>query len=298
MVAVAYFVAGGLLSSAWVNRVQLILILAGFAVVAPIALGLAGGYDRIATARPESFFGGGDALGWRYLFILGPAFIVSPGLLQKAFGAESASALTRGVALNGLVLMAFAFAPAIIGASAAILYPGLESRNLALPAVISGSLPTWGAALALAAVFSAEVSTVDAVLFMLATSGSRDLYAGFVNRRASDQEILRVARGLAVAGAIAGIGLAFVFDSVERALQTFYAILTVTLFVPVLAALHMPVRGVNGFASVVAGLTVLMVVQWLTGGDGFGIVTPTLAGILASAAAFGASTFFARPASI
>ena len=35
--------------------------------------------------------------------------------------------------------------------------------------------PVFGA-LALAAVFSAEASAADAVLFMLATSGSRDLY--------------------------------------------------------------------------------------------------------------------------
>ena len=42
---------------------------------------------------------------------------------------------------------------------------------------MSGALPPAVGALALAAVFSAEISTADAVLFMLATSGSRDLYA-------------------------------------------------------------------------------------------------------------------------
>ena len=298
LVAVAYFVAGGLLSSAWVNRVQLLLILAGFAIVTPIALNLAGGYERIVAAHPEGFFGADRAMGWRYLFILGPAFIVSPGLLQRAFGAESASALTKGVALNGLVLLVFAFAPAILGASAFLLYPDLASPKLALPTLISGALPTWSATLALAAVFSAEISTVDAVLFMLATSGSRDLYAGFVNRQASDAQVVRMARTMAVVGAIAGIALSFVFESVESALQTFYALLTVTMFVPVVAALHMRVNAHDGFASVAAGVVTLGIVHLLTGGEGYDILTPALAGILASACGFGASTFLRRRSSI
>lgn len=298
LVAVTYFVAGGLLSSAWVNRVQLVLILAGFAVVSPIALNLAGGFDRIASLHPEGFLGGEKAVGWRYLFILGPAFIVSPGLLQKAFGAESASALTRGVALNGLVLMVFAFIPAILGAAAFALYPDLTSRNLALPALISHALPTWAAALALAAVFSAEVSTADAVLFMLATSGSRDLYAGFLNRRATDAQILRMARMIAILGALVGVALSFVFESVEQALQTFYSLLTVTMFVPVIAALHTRVRGQDGFAAVVAGLATLLVVHFSTAGAGYEVLTPTLAGILASGAAFSVSTFLPTRSSI
>lgn len=299
LVAVMYFVAGGLLSSSWVNRVQLILILAGFAVITPIALNLAGGVEPIASLHPEGFLGGEKAVGWRYLFILGPAFIVSPGLLQKAFGAESESALTKGVALNGLVLLVFAFAPAILGVAAYALYPDLTSRNLALPTLISHALPTWAAALALAAVFSAEVSTADAVLFMLATSGSRDLYAGFVNRRATDAQVLHMARLTAILGALAGVALAFVFESVEQALQTFYALLTVTMFVPVLAALHLRVRGQDGFAAVIGGLCTLLAVHFATGGAGYyGILTPTLAGILASGAAFAASTFVRTSSSI
>ena len=38
LVAVTYFAAGGLLTTAWVNRVQLLFILAGFAVAMPAAV--------------------------------------------------------------------------------------------------------------------------------------------------------------------------------------------------------------------------------------------------------------------
>ncbi len=44
-----YFVAGGLLGSAYVNLVQLAVKLAGFAIVTPMAMALAGGWDAIAA---------------------------------------------------------------------------------------------------------------------------------------------------------------------------------------------------------------------------------------------------------
>ena len=289
LVAAAYFVAGGLLSSAWVNRIQLIFILVGFGLALPFALSLAGGLAPVIEQGRSGFFGGGGVMGWRFLFLLAPAFIVSPGLLQRAFAARDESAVRVGIGLNAAVLMIFAFAPALLGMSASILYPGLAHRDLALPTIMSQALPPAVAALALAAVFSAEVSSVDAVLFMLATSASRDLYAGFVNRQASDAEMVRVARLAALLGVAAGVGLAFVIGSVIAAIDIFYAILTVTLFVPVLGALHTTVRPRDGLVSVAAGLPVFFVVQFLTGGAGYGVLTPPLAGILASALGFAVS---------
>ncbi len=104
------------------------------------------------------------------------------------------------------------------------------------------AMPPAVGTLALAAVFSAEVSSADAVLFMLATSASRDLYRGFVRPSASDADVLRVARVAAVAGSLCGVGVAMIYGSVRAAVGVFYAILTVTLFVPVIGGLYCPRR--------------------------------------------------------
>jgi SSS family solute:Na+ symporter len=140
-----YFVAGGLLSSAYVNLVQLAVKLVGFALVAPMAMALAGGWGAIASdpARLELFAGGSPQSGWRLLFFLGPAFIVSPGLIQKAFGARDERAVTTGIALNGVVLLAFAALPTIIGMSARALHPDI-ARDLAAT-MASDPTPAFGA---------------------------------------------------------------------------------------------------------------------------------------------------------
>ncbi len=291
LVTVAYFTAGGLLSSAWVNLVQLIVILVGFAVAVPFALHAAGGWEVVtasAGSRTDVWASTGPASGWRLLFLLAPAFIVSPGLLQKAYGARDERAVRRGIAWNGVALLIFACAPPAIGLAAQALYPGLVKSDLALPTILAGALPPAVGLVALAAVFSAEVSSADAVLFMLATSASRDLYRGFVRPAATDAEVLRVARIAAIAGGFLGVGVAMVYGSVRASVGVFYAILTVTLFVPILGALW--VRGAGrteGLASVLTGVPVLMVVQYMSGGRGYGVVSPAVAGLLASAVAFG-----------
>ena len=99
-------------------------------------------------------------------------------------------------------------------------------------------MPPLVGALGLAAVFSAEVSAADAVLFMLTTSLSQDLYKRFVNRGATDAQVLRVARLTAVvAGALGVAGRDRWPSDVVDALTHLLHAAGVSLFVPILAGL-------------------------------------------------------------
>ncbi len=284
-IVTAYFVAGGLLSSAYVNLVQLVVKLVGFALVTPMAIAAAGGWNTLTLdpLRLDLLAGGSPQSGWHLLFFLTPAFIVSPGLIQKAFGARDERAVTTGVAWNGVALLLFAALPTMIGMSAYALFPAID-RDLAF-ATMAGTLSPAVGALALAAVFSAEASAADAVLFMLATSGSRDLYRR-LRPAATDADLLRVARIAAVIGAALGMMLAMMHSSVIGALAQFYALLVVTLFVPIVAGLYDPRPSKRqGLASLV-GVPVLVAVHLATNGTGYGPLTPVVAGVLASSIAY------------
>lgn len=289
LVMTAYFTAGGLLSSVWVNLVQLVVLLLGFAVAFPIASDLVGGLGGLRAALPESetwqFWQGGES-GWIYLAMLGPAFIVSPGLLQKVYAARDDRAVRLGVGVNGLVLMLFAFVPVLLGMAARALHPDLASHDLALPTLLAQDLPPLIGSIGLAALFSAEISTADAILFMLATSLSQDLYRRFVNPSASEQQVLRVARTAAVAGGLLGIALAIVSESIISSLSIFYTLLSVSLFVPVMAGLYTRRAGVpEALAAIGTGVTLVIAFQLVRGGIGYGYVTPALIGIAGGALA-------------
>lgn len=288
----AYFTAGGLIGSAHVNVLQLAVMLGGFALALPFALGGVGGFGGIAGAGvPSSFMelthSTGPGSGWTLFFLLAPAFIVSPGLIQKSWGAQSERALRVGIAVNGVVLMVFAFAPVLLGMIARASLPGLADANAVLPTVLREGLPPWLGALALAAVFSTEVDTCDAILFMISTSAAKDLYKRFLVPTATDAQLLRMARLTAVAGGASGVVLAIVLQTVIGALTIFYSLLVVTLFVPILGGLYIRRAGTpEAIAAIAAGVIALVVVR-------FGLsamypwLDPTLAGVAAAVVAFG-----------
>ncbi len=294
VVMTTYFVAGGLLSSAWVNLVQLVVLLGGFLVAVPLVVASVGGVDAISdlpTAVPgftDFFYSSGPGSGWAFLFLLGPAFVISPGLLQKVYGAADARTVKIGVGVQGVVLMLFAFLPVVIGMAARASHPGIEVRDQVLPIMFTDHLHPLMSGLALAAVFSAEVSTCDAILFMLATSLSQDLYKRFVNPGASDARLLTVARLASLTGGALGVGLAIVLPpSVILALGIFYSLLAVALFVPVVGGLFVRKAGSReAFAAILVGVAVRLGLQIFNNGRGIGVLDPTLLGTLAAAAAF------------
>ncbi len=289
VVMTVYFVAGGLLSSAWVNLVQLVVLMVGFLIAVPLAVEGAGGLsavlDSARTVPGHLDFMSNGSSGWMYLILLAPAFIVSPGILQKIFGARDVRTVRLGVSACAVALMLFAILPPVLGMVAHAVAPGLEDAETALPVILTEGVPAWVGLLGLAAVLSAEISSADAILFMLSTSLSKDLYKRFVKPEATDGQVLRVARGAAVAGGLAGVVLAVVIPSVVGALTIFYSLLSVSLFVPVVAGLHSRRPGSGeALAAAAGGVVVLLVVR--SAGFG-GWLPPTAWGLLAAAAAFG-----------
>jgi SSS family solute:Na+ symporter len=290
IVVTVYFGAGGLRSAAVVNVVQLSVKLVGFAIALPLALHVAGGFSGLHAAIPNpamwSPWHNGHS-GWMYVALLGPAFIVSPGLLQKVYGAKDDRAVHVGVGLNALVLFAYAVVPAVLGMIALARHPNLPAVDLALPTLFVQDLPFWVGALGLAAIFSAEVSAADAVIFMLATSLSQDLYKRFVNPRASDAQVLRVARLASLLGGVLGIAMAFLSKTIVDALSIFYTLIGVSLFVPVIAGLYAKrARPLDALAAIAGGVAIVAALQFWNGGRSMGVFTPAMCGLIAAVAAF------------
>jgi len=289
-----YFTAGGLLSSAWVNSIQLVILLGGFMVAMPLVLSNVGGVSAISATPnlPETYwdplYSAGARSGWTMLILLMPNFIISPGLVGKAYGAESVRAIKIGIGVAAVAQLLFSFLPVLLGMAARVNHPGIESQNLVLPTVLLNDLPVLVGALALSAVFSAEVSTCDAILYMLSTSSSKDLYQRFYRPHATSAQILTVARLTAIVGGGLGMLLAIQLSTVVDALGIFYSLMGATMFVPVIGALVVPrATARDAMTSIVMGVGTLLAVYF--GTDGKGWFDPSLWGLIGSAVGFAAS---------
>ena len=249
LVTTLYFAAGGLLSAAIVNIVEVVVILAGFLVSLPFIYSFVGGWsglvEKVAVNLPDaaaqdayfSMSGIGLTTIIGYLVMLVPSFFISPGLIGKAFGARNEKAIKVGTAANGIVQLFFAIIPVVIGMAAFSAFPDLSRADLALPTAMKEMMPFGIATLALAAIFAAEVSTADAVLYMLATSVSNDLYKTFLNPNIEDKALLKLSRIITLVSGVLGIFFALYLDSIISALTIFYSLMSVSLAAPLVFGL-------------------------------------------------------------
>ncbi len=293
-VMIAYYTAGGLLASAWVNLLQLLVLLAGFTLALPFAVSTAGGWHEVVRAvgvREDHAAGGGylSLLGigfggvLYYLALLAPSFVVSPGLIQKVYGSRSAQAAWLGVNANAVALFLFAAVPPAFGILAAARFPDLPDPQLALFKVITDMVPTWLGILGLAAVFSAEVSTCDAVLFMLSTSITVDLYKSFLNPKAGDKLLLRVGRLSALGAGLLGISLAIQVPSIISSLTFFYSLVSVAIFVPCVVGLYSKrPNGRSALAAILVSVPVTLLLRYFMGDRILGFLNPFAIGIAVS----------------
>lgn len=292
-VVVLYFGAGGLLSAAFVNIIQIAVKFAGFLLAVPFALQYVGGWEGMTSLVAQnmanagktdayfSFDGAGITIIMGYFLMLTPSFFISPGLIGKVYGARDEKTVRWGTALNALVQFAFAIVPVILGMCAFAAFPALTERELALPTVMKEFMPFWASAFALAAIFSAEVSAADAVLYMITTSFTKDLYKTFINPQISDEALLKMSRLVTVIAGALGIGIALALPNIITALSIFYSLMSVSLTAPLLFGLFSkrPTTAAS-FASAFVGIATTVVLQFGNQGKGLGILNAQSTGIV------------------
>jgi SSS family solute:Na+ symporter len=292
VVAIVYCTAGGMMSSSFVNMFELAVTMSGLLLAVPFALHALGGWSHVhelvlantgSAEKTSALFsvtgvGAKQVLAW--IAILVPSFMVSPGLIQKVYGARDVKTVRRGVSLNSLGQAIFAFVPPLLGLCAFAAMPHLADAELALPAVMKTLLPPWLGVWTLASIFSAELSATDAILFMLSTSLAVDLYKTFLNPGVSQPKLLWVSRLASIGAGVLGVLLAIVLPSIIAAVQIFYGLIAVVLFVPVLAGLYSRrILSSAALTSIFAALAATLATIRLTHGAGVGILSPQAIGI-------------------
>lgn len=246
VVVTVYFAFGGLVSAAYVGILKLVVVLSGFIIAVPFALGHVGGLSGLHTmvaanlgnvAKTDSyfsFFGLGATIIIGYFFMLTPSFFVSPGLVGIVFGAKDKETIRKGTTYNAIVQFIFAFIPAILGMCTFAMFPHLAQQDLALPTAMKELLPTWVSAIALAAVFAAEISTADTVLYMLTTSFTNDIFKTFIKPEITNTELLKMSRYVTFICGVLGIGMSLMLPNIITALSIFYTLMSVSLTAPLL----------------------------------------------------------------
>jgi SSS family solute:Na+ symporter len=172
---------GGLWAAGLTNIINVILIYVSVALGAVMSVEKVGGLGELLARLPVEHPGFDlGALGWglviAWFVVMCTTVFSVQSIVQISFAAQDAKAARDGFVLGGLMILPVGFISAVIGVSAAVLYPGIIPTE-ALPRMVLGLSPVV-AGIILAGLWAADVSTASALLV-----GSATLVVGDVIKR-------------------------------------------------------------------------------------------------------------------
>lgn len=241
VVVVIYTILGGMWSVAFTDVIQFVLMLAGALLLLPLAMSAVGWFPGLSANLPEGALTLVKETGtynWRFviaIFLLGIEWAcVDQGLLQRAFGAESTRSVAKGLVLAGIITTPFALLWNLPGLAARILYPNLANADSAVPILIANLIPNIVLGLVVVGLLSSQLSTISGNLNGVATIFASDVYENVINRKATDKDVLRIARIITLLTGIGMILFAYlvpILGGAVNAYLTIIAIMDMPLFV-------------------------------------------------------------------
>jgi SSS family solute:Na+ symporter/sodium/proline symporter len=272
---IGYTALAGMISVAYTDVVNGIVMVLGIGIALPFLIQHAGGWGSIVNALPREHF---QVLGDMSIFeALGyslPTMLLLLGesnMYQRFFSARDENTAKRAVVgwIVGTIVMETAIVVTAIVGSAIFL--GIEPEMVILQSARFG-LPLIVGCIMLAAIVAIIVSTADSFLLVPSTNIIRDIYQRFINPEASQRKIVLYSRIVVVLlGIIAFVQVRFFTTVLEMALYA-YTVYGVGITPAVMAAFFWKrATAAGGVASISAGM--ITTILWKLLGNPCGVPT-------------------------
>lgn len=215
LVGLSFLALGGLRADVWTNRLEIVFMFGGFALILPWALSAAGGWEGLQSRLPASHLSlsGGKSMGYHltWFFIAFWTF-VDPAFHQRVCAARDARTAQWGVCVSVVFWFVFDLMTTTAGLCSRALLPGLSDPLMAYPELAAKVLPPVIRGLFIAGVSASVLAALAAVSFVCATTLAKDGAGRLLNVPAEAQERW-VRWGLLFAG-LFSIALALAIPSV------------------------------------------------------------------------------------
>jgi solute:Na+ symporter, SSS family len=203
VLAGSYTIYGGLLSVAWTDFLQFIVMMIGGLVVAIIGLHRVGGIHELMLGAPEKFnmiyplsdkdwpwFGV-----WSIEVSIGIWYnCTNQFIVQRCLGARSEWDARMGVIFAGFVKLLMPLLVVIPGIIAFRLFPGLPDKDTAFPTLVRELVPAGLSGIVMAGLASGLLSHVSSVLNASSTVFTMDLYKPLLAKDKPDHHLVRMGR--------------------------------------------------------------------------------------------------------
>lgn len=275
-IVLTYTTFGGMFSVAFLDFIQMVVVMCGLLFIAWFIGGLTGGPGAViahaAAAGKLDFFPSGGYSAWVpfvgawLTMMLGS--IPQQDVFQRITSAKDEKTAVRGSVLGGTIYFAFAFVPMFLAYAATLVDPARfgelvkSDSQLVLPTLILAHTPVFAQVIFFGALLSAIMSCSSATLLAPSVAFSENIVRGFYPNM-SDRRFLLVMRCSLVGFALVVLFVALnskltIFQMVESA----YKVTLVTAFVPLAFGLYWKRATVQGaYFAMGAGLSVWLAAE-------------------------------------
>lgn len=203
ILAGSYTIYGGLISVAWTDFMQFVVLMLGGLIVAFIGLDRVGGIVNLMHAVPEKFkiiYPATDPdYPWFGVFTLFLSIGIwynctNQFIVQRCLGARTEWDARIGVVFAGFMKVLLPFLVVIPGIVAFQLFPGLADPDQAYPHLVKTLVPAGLGGVVMAGIASALLSHLSSVLNSSSTVFTMDLYRPLLGKNAPDHRLVSVGR--------------------------------------------------------------------------------------------------------
>ena len=215
-----YTYLGGLNAVVKTDIIQFTILLTGGFVVLFVALHHLGGWGELYRKTPQLMHlylpADHPKLPWIHMFGLFLLNInywcANQTIMQRSLAAKSLRHAQIGLMAGGVMKYVMAVLIVVPGIA---LYGilgenGLSEPDMAFPYLVKTYLPTGVRGIILCALFASLMSTVDSTFNSLATLWSIDIYKGYLNKTATDPEVVKAGKNTILVTLVTGITMGLV----------------------------------------------------------------------------------------
>lgn len=228
-----YTYLGGLAAVVRTDIIQFVILLTGGIVVLFVAIHHLGGWSELYTKTGDLMHlhlpANHEKLPWIHVFGLLLLNInywcANQSVVQRSLAARSLKDVQIGLMVGGVMkyfMAAIIILPgiALVGILGA---NGLADPDTAFPYLVNTYLPVGVKGLILCALFASLMSTVDSTFNSLATLWSIDIYKPYINKNASDQQIVKSGKKSILIAFISGslIGIVLLYIKIQNSGEAF-----------------------------------------------------------------------------
>lgn len=209
VVLVLYTTVGGMWSVTLTDIVHFVVLIAGFTIALPYAIGNAGGWNHVINLLPPEQLGF-TKVGWKTIvglvIMYFMTFSTGQEAVQRYFAAKDVKTAVGGSILCGVLMVMFSFVPAILGLVALAVFPNIDPND-AIATVSIKLSPPLIAGMVMSAVISATLSAGSGDLLGAATVFTKDIWGRYVNPAMTDQQLTDYSKAAVLVFGILAIGI-------------------------------------------------------------------------------------------